>query len=94
LAAAAASPTTTGPTVVATVLSRQTLWKPTKQQKLMRIPALAALNASHVLAFAEVHVMPGNRIVGRLSQDGGESWGAEQVIAAGASDDCDCATLA
>ncbi len=70
------------PPVTATVMSRQTLWRPSRSEKLLRIPALAALNATHVLAFAEVHVNPGNHIVGKLSTTGGVTWGAEQVIAA------------
>ena len=70
------------PPVTAKIVSRQTLWKPTKDEKLLRIPALATLNATHVIAFAEVHVNPDNHIVGKSSTDGGASWGREQVIAA------------
>ena len=79
---AASSPPQPPPDVTAKIVSRQTLWKPTKDEKLLRIPALATLNATHVIAFAEVHVNPDNHIVGKSSTDGGASWGREQVIAA------------
>jgi hypothetical protein len=80
--AGASAPIAAVPAVTAKVVSRQTLWRPSKSEKLLRIPALAVLNATHVLAFAEVHVNPGNHIVGKLSTTGGVTWGAEQVIAA------------
>jgi sialidase-1 len=62
-----------------TIAARQNLFKPTKATPLYRIPALAVLNASHVVAFAEArdkHV----RIVAKVSTDGGATFGPEQAV--------------
>ena len=63
------------------IAARQDVFVPSKATPLYRIPALAALNATHVVALAEAraaHV----RIVAKVSDDGGKSWGPEQPIVA------------